>query len=254
MPENQILQFRRSVNSTEYPAEGAPVLSALSKALGRLPAKPGGFSACVSHLQEDSARLPGLGFAVRALQYFRDQLFRAPGREPEMRQLFRESLATACYARSMAKFAQLDAPLLTSAGLMFRLGDVLALRALADAEFCAGQKLQGPVLQEVVAAHNAPLAERALAQWAMGADWNLLLKNLRTASSEASALPEKILAVAEAMGFEHVHLGASTPGYLQAVLDKMLLPTDLIESARSATSNIESLLLRVAPAMGSLKG
>ena len=158
MSEARVVYLKSAFRPAAPSADPSRILAALGIALRELPARPAGFATCVAYLQEEAGRLAVRPIAVRALQKFRDSLFHAPGRELEMRMLWRESLATACCARLIGLATQLDAPLLTGAGLLHRLEEVLALRSLADAEFRSGQRLRGPVLQELAAARDDRLA------------------------------------------------------------------------------------------------
>ncbi|MGC4028416.1 MAG: HDOD domain-containing protein [Steroidobacteraceae bacterium] len=236
------------------PAADTPrVLAAFAHALERIPSCPGGFSACVAHLQEEHSKLAVQMAALRALQRFRDALFHAPGREVEMRQLWRESLTAACYARLLAAELAGDAPLLTGAALLHRLGDVLALRALAHAEFNSGQRLGGPVLQEVTAAQNGPLATRAITQWSLSDSLRSLLAKWRSDDVWTGDEPAaRHLALVQLLAFEHVHAGRSTPGVVETAFDQAQLPLSLLDLLRGAQPSIDALLLRVAPRMGTI--
>src|SRR5690606_13204659 len=98
------------------------LLGALEAELARCPPKPPGIQACVAWLQQPPGQLGAHHMAVRALENLRSSLFAAPGREPEMALLWREALASACYARAVAGAVNFDAPLLTGAGLLHRCG------------------------------------------------------------------------------------------------------------------------------------
>jgi HD-like signal output (HDOD) protein len=207
----------------------------------------------VAHLQEQPVRLASQMMALRTLQRFRDALFHAPGREAEMRQLWRESLAAGCYARLLATELTVDAPLLTGAALLHRLGEVLALRALSHAEFNAGQRLSDAMLEEATAAQSAPLGARAMAQWSISESLRTLLVKWRSDELWSGDEPApRHLALAQLLAFEHVHAGRSTPGVVEAAFDQARLPLSLLDLLRGAQPSIEALLLRAAPRMGTI--
>lgn len=229
------------------------VLVALGHALERIPSCPAGFTACVAHLQEQPVRVATQLAALRALQRFRDALFHAPGREVEMRQMWRETLAAGCYARLLATEIAGDAPLLTGAALLHRMGEVLALRALTHAEFNAGQRLSEEALLEAMAAQNGPLATRAMEQWSISEALRTLLLKWRSEEMWSSEDPSaRHLALAQLLAFEHVHAGRSTPGVVETAFDQAQLPQSLLDQLRSAQPSIEALLLRAAPRMGTV--
>lgn len=198
-------------------------------------------------------RLASQMVALRALQRFREALFQAPGREMEMRQLWRESLTAGCYARLLASELMLDGPLLTGAALLHRLGEVLALRALTHAEFNAGQRLPDAVLSEVTAAQSEPLATRAMAHWSISDALRALLLKWRSEDMwNSDDLVARHLALAQLLAFEHVHVGRSTPGVVETAFDQARLPLSLLDLLRGAQPSIDALLLRAAPRMGTI--
>lgn len=237
--------------NTPPPGESPQVLAAFAHSLERIPVFPAAYSASVAHLQEEPSRVGAQLMALRTVQRFRDALFHAPGREVEMRLLWRESLAAGCYARLLATEVGTDAPLLTGAALLHRLGEVLALRALAHAEFSAGQRLSGSVLQEVTAVQNDPLATRAMTLWSLSDDVRRLLVEWRADDLWSEGRPAaRHLALAQLLAFEHVHAGRSTPGVVEAAFDQAQLPLAVLGLLRGAQPSVDALLLRAAPHMG----
>lgn len=232
-------------------ADSSRLTTALGVTLRELPARPAGLAACVAYLQEEPGRIAARPNSIRSLQKFRDSLFHAPGRELEMRMLWRESLATACCARLLAQAMNFDAPLLTGGGLLHRLSEVLTLRSLADAEFRSGQRLLGPVMQELAAARDEALVSRAIREWTLTDPLRDLLLQWRldhTASSSSEVA--KVLAVAQLLGFEHVHAGRSTPFAPEAACAELHFPMPVLEQVRANSTGLELLLLRAAAPMG----
>lgn len=251
MSDSRVVYLASRSTATTGPVESLRVLSAFAHSLERIPAFPMAYSATVAHLQDDAAKVASQLVALRTLQRFRDGLFHAPGREVEMRMLWRESLAAGCYARLLAGELGLDAPVLTGAALLHRLGEVLALRALAHAEFSSGQRLTGPVLQQVTAAQNDPLAERAMSAWSLSDDVRALLLQWRADDVWSEGQPAaRHLALVQLLAFEFVHAGRSTPGVVETAFDQLQLPIAMLALMRGAQPSVDALLLRAAPHMG----
>ncbi len=240
------LQPRRA----ETMAPEAPrVITAFSAALLRAPPKPPGLAACVAYLQEPAELLPSRQMGMRALHNLRTALFAAPGRDAEMGLMWREALATACFARVVAVHTRFDAPLLTGAGLLHRSGEIAALRALAQAEHDAGQRLVGPVMQQILEARDDELVVRVTRSWALPGELRLLILRWREEQNHVQR-PEAVslLTMAQAFATELVHATTCTPGLVEAAREALRLPQMLVEQARAAAAGIDALLAQVAPA------
>jgi hypothetical protein len=248
MPVSSVvyLQPRR----VEVTAPEAPrVITAFSAALLRAPPKPPGLAACVAYLQEPAEQLPSRQMGIRALHNLRTALFAAPGRDAEMALMWREAVATACYARVVALHTRFDSPLLTGAGLLHRSGEIAALRALAQAEHDAGQRLVGPVMQQILEARDDELVARVTRSWALPGELRLLILRWREEQNHIQR-PEAVslLTMAQAFATELVHATTCTPGLVEAAREALRLPQLLVEQARVATAGIDALLQQIAPA------
>lgn len=243
MPVSTVVPLRPRVRPEVLAPEAPRVVTAFGAALLRAPPKPVGLAACVAWLQESPARLPAQKIAVRALGNLRAGLFLAPGREEEMSLLWREALATACHARLIAAAARFDAPLLTGAGLLHRTGEIAALRALASAEQQAGQRLVGPVMQQILESRDDELVARVTRAWSLPGELRLVVLRWRDEQeslrrSEAVTL----LTMAQALATEQVHSATCTPGLVEAAREALNLPASTIERARAERDAIEALL------------
>jgi hypothetical protein len=243
-----VLPFRTRTTTEVFAPEAPRVVAAFSAALLRSPPKPGGIAACVGYLQEDAALIPGRQMGMRALQNLRGSLFSAPGREAEMSLLWREALATACYARVVAVLCHFDAPLLTGAGLLHHAGEIVALRALAQAERDAGQRLIGPVMQEILNARDDELVARVTRCWMLPCELRLLVMRWRE-EQDLLRRPESVslLTMAQAFATELVHAATCTPGLVDAARESMNFPAALVDRVRASTAGIEALLNLLAP-------
>jgi HD-like signal output (HDOD) protein len=242
--------YLKAHSRTETLVPDAPrVVAALGNALLRPPPKPPGLAACVAYLQEAAEQLLSRQMGLRALQNLRTALFTAPGREAEMALMWREALATACFARVIAVQTRFDAPLLTGAGLLHRAGEIAALRALAAAERETGQRLVGPVMNEILAARDDELVARVTRCWALPAELRLLILRWRE-EQHAVQRPESVslLIMAQALATERVHAATCTPGLVDVAREALQLPAAVVDCARAAAQGIEALLAQVAPA------
>jgi HD-like signal output (HDOD) protein len=186
--------------------------------------------------------------ATRALQNLRASLFAAPGRDAEMALLWREAVATACFARIVAAHGGIDAALLTGAGLLHRTGEITALRALSQAEQETGQRLVGPVMQQILEARDDDLVARVTRSWSLPGELRLLVMRWRDEQEQTERSPAvNILTMAQAFATELVHAETCTPGLVTAACEALHLPPVLVDEARAGTAGINSLLAQVAP-------
>ena len=242
-----VVPFRPRAIPEILAPEAPRVVAAFSTALLRSPPKPNGLAACVAYLQEDAALIPGRQMGMRALQNLRTGLFCAPGREAEMALLWREALATACFARVVAVHSHFDAPLLTGAGLLHRAGEIVALRALAQAERDAGQRLVGPVMQEILNARDDELVARVTRCWSLPCELRLLVLRWRE-EQDMARRPEAVslLTMSQAFATELVHAATCTPGLVDAASEAMKFPRALVDKVRAATPGIQTLMESLA--------
>src|SRR5690606_27869183 len=99
---SNVVELRPAGRTDPFAPVAPRLLSALEAELARCPPRPHAITACVAWLQESPAQLLARPMATRALEQLRDALFVASGRDAEMALLWREALASACYARIIA--------------------------------------------------------------------------------------------------------------------------------------------------------
>lgn len=248
MPPSSVVYLQPRLPPEAAAPDAPRVITAFGAALLRAPPKPAGLVACVAYLQESAAQLLKRPLGMRALQNLRNSLFAAPGREAEMSLLWREALATACFAREVAAGSRFDAPLLTGAGLLHRTGDIAALRALAQAEHSAGQRLVGPVMQQILEARDDELVARVTRCWLLPGELRLLILRWREEQNLRKP-PESVnlLTMAQALATELVHADTCTPGLVDAAREALRLPVAMVEQVRAAGAGIAALLAEAAP-------
>jgi HD-like signal output (HDOD) protein len=152
--------FNRFANSPAAQARSLEARVAVSRRyvslLRSLPAAPLNFAQYGSW-----ASLP----SEAELDSLRVAAFTAEGRTDELNALWRETLATALCTRRVASVMGADAKVCTAAALLHRVGDALALVALAKSEDEAGVRLDAPSRAELCGRESAEVAGRALRWW-----------------------------------------------------------------------------------------
>jgi hypothetical protein len=243
-----LVQSRPTSRPGPFASIDPRLLSALDAELARCPPRPPGITACVAWLQELPEHLGARQMAVRALENLRTALFIAPGREAAMALLWREALASACYARVVAAQMNFDGPLLTGAGLLHRTGEVAALRALARAESAVGQRLMGPVMQQIMEAHDDELVSRVTRSWGLPGELRLTILRWRDEQENLNRPPcVTLLLMVQALATQLVHAATCTPGLVEAAQQSLGLPASLVDAGRKMTRGIASLLDQLAP-------
>jgi hypothetical protein len=242
------LPLRPSSRPDPFAPIAPRLLSALHAELARCPPRPPGITTCIAWLQESPDQLRTRQMAVRAMENLRTTLFSAPGRDAEMALLWREALASACYARVVATQMNFDAPLLTGAGLLHRTGEIAALRALARAEDAMGQRLVGPVMQQIMEAHDDELVSRVTRSWGLPGELRLTILRWRDEQDNLNRpLCVTLLLMAQALATQLVHAATCTPGLVEAAQQSLGLPTAIVDAGHAMTQGIASLLDRIAP-------
>lgn len=243
-----VAQLRAARRPASSAAIAPAFKSVLDVELMRSPPKPPGIAACVAWLQENPAELAGRQMASRALDSLRGALFSAPGRDAEMNLLWREALASACYARVVAAQSSFDAPLLTGAALLHRTGEIAALRALARAEQVSNQRMPTPVVQTVMDSYDDALVSRVTRSWSLAGEVRLTILRWR---DEQDSLNRPrcvtLLMMVQALATELVHAATCTPGLADVAQQSLGLPSALVNAARDATAGIAKMLQQIAP-------
>jgi hypothetical protein len=249
MAESSVLQFRSPRQARPLSTGPNPLAAALAQALAEVPQRPAGLAACVAYLQEDPELLATREIGVRALLRFRDALFTAPGRDQQMRAVWRESLVTACVTSQLARLACLDGPVLTAGGLLHRMGDIWALTALARAEAATQVRLLGAAANEAYAARDADLAARMVASWQLTAEVATAVLGWRSCldarSSSASLSPAQAVYLGHLLAMEQLHSNFCTPGVIDAAAAELDVSPELLDAVRAASAGADSLLQRL---------
>lgn len=247
MTGSRVVSLRPRSRPEVLVPEAPRVMAAFSAALLRAPPRPASLAAVVAYLQEPAGRLPSRPMALRALDNLRNGLFAAPGREPEMDLLWREAVTTACFARLVASEAGFDAPLLTGAGLLHRTSEIVALRALAQAEHEASQRIVGPVMQQILEARDDELVARVTRCWTLPGELRLMVLRWREEQEGLHcSRPVALLTLAQALATEVVHAETCTPGLVDAARESLRLPESMVERAVAERADIAAWVKQVS--------
>jgi HDOD domain len=154
--------FNRPIASSARQARALEARAAVSRrftiAARTLPAAPLDFSRYQEWvLLPEPAELDSLNTAA----------YTAEGRAEEIRALWQATLATAICARRVAEAFAVDPSTCIAASLLHRIGDALALTALARSEDEAGVRLDAPSRTDLCASESNAIGERAMRWWSV---------------------------------------------------------------------------------------
>src|SRR5690606_33440150 len=131
---------------------------------------------------------------------------------------------------------------------LHRTGEIAALRALARAEAATGTRLVGPVMQQIMDAHDDELVSRVTRSWALAGELRLTILRWRDEQENLDRPPcVTLLMMAQALATELVHADTCTPGLAEVAQQSLGLPPRLLAAARAATDGIRTLLDQLAP-------
>ena len=249
MAKNNVLQF--APRRKEIDQQSVNVLAALAARLDYAPPdRPGGLEACVAHLAGGAEQLAQLPFGQRRLLTLRDSLFIAPGREPEMRRLWRETVATACNAAVLSRVLGLDESCVTAAALLHRVSEVWLTAALADAEALTGSRLRGAALREVLNEQGRHLLPRLVRAWALAPAVTQPLLAWRDCGEDGTAVTPpgraaRSVYLSYLLAAEQLYAGYTTPGVVEAAAEELGIPVTAIAAVRVEFGHIDALLTRL---------
>jgi hypothetical protein len=249
MAQNNVLQF--APRRKEIDQQSVSVLAALAARLEHAPPdRPGGLEACVAHLAGGAEHLAQLPFGQRRLLTLRDSLFIAPGREPEMRRLWRETMATACNAAVLSRVLGLDESCVTAAALLHRISEVWLTAALADAEALTGARLRGAPLRELLNERGRHLLPRLVRTWALAPAVSQPLLAWRECGEDSPAVTPpgraaRAVYLSYLLAAEQLYAGYTTPGVVEAAAEELGIAVTAIAAVRAEFCHIDALLMRL---------
>lgn len=247
MPDSSVVQLKIAPSGPDLRKRPHPVLVALERGLEELPPRPAGLFACAAFLLQDAAVLTARPMGLRALRRLRSELFAAPGREPEMHSLWRESVATACTAGILSRQVGLDPALLATAGLLHRMSEVWLLATLARAEKVVSVRLQGAAMQEARVIGTEQLGARMAALWALNPEVSQAALRWRDCLTDEDEhpvplTPARAVYLAHLLAVEQLHPDFCTPGIIEAAAAELGVTLQAVDAARTDAAGIGMLL------------
>lgn len=206
------------------------ITSELRERLRELPASP------VDWASLDVTALLGADGAPvdLRLQAMTRLLCTAPARSQELRSMWNECVITAACAWRLADTVGADALNSAIAGLLHRLGDILTLRAIAEAEHASGKRLDATGKAELCAELGGQQLERALRAWGVPAraaatagEWQRL-REFPSAAADAAAVY-----VARLLAIELLTPQFCAPGMLDHAAEEAGVPKDVLSAIRA---------------------
>jgi HD-like signal output (HDOD) protein len=120
----------------------------------------------------------------------RGQLFVAPGHEPEIQELWRESVATACCARELARLKKRNVESAYLCGLLHRIGRAAAISTLSRIEVAGRRSVAARTFTALVDEFEWEFGRKLTTSWQLPAVVSEVINNWRTADRATGARPE----------------------------------------------------------------
>ncbi len=163
------------------------------------------------------------------LQAMTRMLCTAPTRQQELRALWKECVVTAAYAWRIAGQIRADQETSAIAGLLHRLGDILTLRAIAEIEHAAGQRVDATTKASLCIELGGGQLERVVRLWgvparaaATAAEWRRLREFPSAAADATSVYLARLFAI-ELLTPQFCAAGMLEHAAEEAGLDKVVL-------------------------------
>jgi HD-like signal output (HDOD) protein len=99
----------------------------------------------------------------------RGQLFVAPGHEPEIQELWRESVATACWARELARLKKRNVETAYLCGLLHRIGRAAAVSTLSRIEIAGRRTVDARTFSALADEFEVDFGRKLAAKWQLPA-------------------------------------------------------------------------------------
>ena len=225
-----MLNHQIPASSEAFDARRA-IVSGLRERLRDIPASP------IDWATFDPAHALRAGTGDLRLASLARLLCSAPARTSELRALWRESVITAAFGLELGPRLGGDAATTAVAGLLHRLGDMLILRAIAEAEHASLLRLDAASKGDLCAVHGPEQAERALRAWCVPAraaatavEWRRLREFPAAAADAAAVYLARLFAI------EMISPEFCAPGVVDRAVEEVGLdPASLSELRAGAT-------------------
>jgi HD-like signal output (HDOD) protein len=136
----------------------------------------------------------------------RGQLFVAPGHEPEIQALWRESVATACWARELARLRKRNVESAYLCGLLHRIGRAAAVSTLSRIEVAGRCTVDARTFAALVDEFEWDFGRKLAAKWQLPATISEVINDWRNAGRSTGGRPEMLQTyVGHLLAFEVLH-------------------------------------------------
>lgn len=120
----------------------------------------------------------------------RGQLFVAPGHEPEIHELWRESVATACWARELARLKKRNVESAYLCGLLHRIGRAAAVATLSRVEVAGRYTVAARTFSALADEFEGDFGRKLARQWHLPVSVTDVIDGWRSAGRASGATPE----------------------------------------------------------------
>jgi HD-like signal output (HDOD) protein len=120
----------------------------------------------------------------------RGQLFVAPGHEPEIEELWRESVATACWARELARLKKRNVESAYLCGLLHRIGRAAAIATLSRIEVAGRQTIAARTFSALADEFENDFGRKLAAHWQLPVAVSAAINGWHNAGRTTGATPE----------------------------------------------------------------
>lgn len=164
------------------------------------------------------------------------RVFVAPGHEPEVQELWRESVATACLARELARLKKRNVETAYLCGLLHRIGRAAAVGTLSRIEVDSRHTVAARTFSALADEFEVEFGRKLAAKWQLPASIADVITNWRNAGRPNAARPEVLqIYVGHLLAIEVLHPEISDLSLLAAngALDELDVYPDELETLRS---------------------
>jgi HDOD domain len=243
--------FNRSARAAVLSSHALPLrqaaLTQFRARLKTLPLPPDSLPDFIAALGQGTAVVAASAEHWNPIADLRRGLFHAPGREAESQNLWREALATSVFASELAR--EQGAAIATAAcgGLLHRVGEAFALKAMALAESEQGVRIDAPSKSELCSLHGRDIAERLVREWSLPPAIGLCVLGWRRFGEFASVSPEAgAVYVGHVLSGEMLHPYLTASGALEGAGSELGMCTTAIARVRARTAEVRELVDRLS--------
>jgi hypothetical protein len=185
----------------------------------------------------------GSGATLRQL---REALFTAPGREPEIANMWSASLCTAAFAGAFARLREVEESHAVVAGLLHRAGEAAALRALALAESASGVEVDTEARSQIVVQHAPAFLDALVRGWRLPPEVAISATGWHRFGEFLGASASSAVYIGNLLATECLQANSHAPGMVESVASELKVTTEELAALRAAAPAAQALIQRLA--------